>query len=928
MLCPNPECRHKVALIESNQVEPTAPALPPSVNSRASADNRGSASKNAGSPKATARTPAIPNPEPSRRTRGGSSEAWRASSRSAATPAIAAFVVVFLLGGTASLWLWSRLNASSTESTSTSLAGESTLAGESAARVPAKPVNETAVPKAESVEDNVVREANEPKFAALKNQAEVQERARRQHWLDSTAVPYLKKYCADCHNAGDPMGGVAIDDLTQIEQLLKDRKKWERVYRMINAGAMPPSDHDPRPSQEEQMVFAKALYEELFNFDCSEIRHPGRTTVQRLNRAEYNNTIRDLFGLSIRPADKFPSDDVGEGFDNIGDVLSLPPLLMEKYLDAADEVASAVIDLRDFSKPQTFSYSGAKLSSSTEQGTANDFLVLASTGVVSASVDVPADGTYRIRIEAAADQAGDERAKMGLLIDDRQVQEFEVRGRRRPDWYEFETKLTAGKYVIGGKFLNDYFNPEAEPSNRDRNLAIRTIELVGPQEGAPPTWHDTHRRFVTVRPDAGTSVTNAASQVLRPILYRAFRRPVTDEEVARFASIVDQQVTEFHETYEYGLYVALQAVLVSPDFLFLLENDPDGMNEQRDLNDYEVASRLSYFLWSSMPDEELFQLAANRRLLDREILSQQIQRMLKDEKSRSLGENFASQWLNLRNLKDVRPNPDVYPDFDDALRAAMSRETEEFFNAIVREDRSVDEFLSADYTFVNERLAKHYGMQGIAGDNFVRVSLSGTNRSGVLTQASILTLTSNPGRTSPVKRGKWIMENILGEAPPPAPPSVPQLEETSKAMPNLSLREQLELHRKDPGCASCHKAMDPLGLGFENFDAIGRWRDKDGEKPIDASGELPSGQRFGGALDLIGIVRERREQFHRALTERMMIYALGRGLEYYDKCAVDKSLELMKGRGFRFSAMIEGIVTSDPFLKKGKTRDIPVSASR
>ncbi|MBL8815572.1 MAG: DUF1592 domain-containing protein [Planctomyces sp.] len=771
-------------------------------------------------------------------------------------------------------------------------------------------------------------QAGTPQFASLESEEAEADKARRQKWLETDAIPYLAKYCVDCHGSTEQMGGVAVHDLHSIDQLLSDRKKWERVYRMINAGAMPPTDHDPKPTVDEQLALSKSLYDELFSFDCTEIRHPGRTTIQRLNRAEYNNTIRDLFGVSLTPADKFPSDDVGEGFDNIGDVLSLPPLLMEKYLDAAEEVASAVIDIRDFSKPQSLSFTEKQLTSTAGNEPAAGFYLLPSSGMVSASVDIPADGTWLIRIEAAADQAGDEKARMGLMVDTEQVQEFEIRGRRRPGWYEFKTKLTAGKYVIGGRFLNDYYNPEAEEGNRDRNLGIRAIELQGPFEGSAPVWHETHRRFVTVRPGETISVTEAASQVLKPVLYRAFRRPVSDEEVSRYASLVNQQVSEYHETYDYGLFVALQAILVSPDFLFLMEKDPDNMNEERPLNEYEVASRLSYFLWSSMPDEELFQVAENRRLLDREILGQQIRRMLKDEKSKTLGENFASQWLNLRNLKDVRPNPDVFPDFDDALRVSMARETEIFFNTIVKEDRSLDEFLSADYTFVNERLARHYGLQGITGEEYVRVSLGGTNRAGVLTHASILTLTSNPGRTSPVKRGKWIMENILGEAPPPAPPAVPQLEETAKAMPNLSLREQLELHRKDPGCASCHKSMDPLGLGFENFDATGRWREKDGEKPIDASGELPSGQKFNGAIELIGIVRDRREQFHRALTERMMVYALGRGLEYYDKCAVDKSLELQKQHGFRFSALIEGIVTSDPFLKKGRTREIPVTAGR
>lgn len=774
--------------------------------------------------------------------------------------------------------------------------------------------------------------AGEPQFVSAPVQPAVDEKAvqaeaQRQQQLQFIAekvTPFFTKYCVDCHGPDEQMGGVAVHELTDPDQLLTDRKKWERVYRMVNAGAMPPSGHDPFPTEPEMQEVAGFLHEELFNFDCSLIDHPGRPTIHRLNRAEYNNTVRDLFGISIRPADKFPQDDVGEGFDNIGDVLSIPPLLMEKYLDAAEEVATTVIDTRDFSKPMTQTFRGSALKSSLgTQVDGDNWVMLQSTGNASTEVEILSDGQYRIRIEVRGDQAGDEPARAGLLVDDKSVQEFATE-RRRPQTFEHELPLTAGRHRLAVAFLNDYYNPDAEDGRKDRNLLVRTIEVTGPAGGGPPAWHETHRRFVTARPDDNTSARQAAQQVLKPILYRAFRRQVSDQEVERYAGLVEQHMTEFQETYEQGLAIALQAILVAPDFLFRREADPEGDAQQRPLNEYEVASRLSYFLWSSMPDDELLQLCADRRLLDRSVLRQQIERMLRDPKAAALGENFAAQWLNLRNLKDVRPNPDVYPDFDDALRNAMARETEVFFNTLVREDRSVDDFLFADYSFVNERLARHYGISGVSGDEFVRVSLAGTNRSGVITQGSVLTLTSNPGRTSPVKRGKWIMENILGEAPPPAPPAVPPLEDTAKASPDLSLREQLALHRADPGCASCHKTMDPLGLGLENFDAVGRWRDRDGDKPVDASGELPSGERFSGSLELIGVFKTRREQFHRALAERMMIYALGRGLEYYDKCAVDKALDLLKERGYRFSSLVEGIVTSDPFLKRSRTREAPL----
>jgi mono/diheme cytochrome c family protein len=750
-----------------------------------------------------------------------------------------------------------------------------------------------------------------------------EQEALRQQALEQKLIPYLKTHCVDCHGTDLQESGIAVHDLNNIDQLLKDRKKWERVYRMINAGAMPPSDYEPRPDEPVRKEAADLLNAELFNFDCAQIHHPGRSTLHRLNRAEYNNTIRDLFGLSITPADKFPQDDVGEGFDNNGDVLSVPPLLMEKYLDAAEEVATAVIDTRDFSKGLKTRFDGAQMKPSQNSDTDGDgFRMLASNGTLEVEYEAPAEGKYRIRIEAAATQAGDDDAEVELQIDGMPVQKFQVKGHRKPAWHEHELTLSEGNRKIAAAFTNDFYDESLPERRRDRNLMVRAIEIEGPEGGSPPRWHELHRKFVTAVPGNDVSVMSAATTVLRPILYRAFRRPVSDSEVARYASLTDQTVSEHQETYEYGVFVALQAILVSPDFLFRKETDPTDGATERQLNEYEIASKLSYFLWSTMPDEELFQLAENKRLLDRDILRQQIERMLKDEKADALSRNFASQWLNLRNLIDVRPNRRVFEDFDDSLREAMMKETELLFNSIVKEDRSIEEFLSADFTHVNERLAKHYGISGVSGDEFVRVSLQGTNRTGVLTHASILTLTSNPGRTSPVKRGKWIMENILGEAPPPAPPGVPPLEDAARDVSDLSLRERLEVHRKDPGCASCHKAMDPLGMGFENFDAVGRWRDEEGKKPVDASGDLPSGQKFSGPLELISILREKNQQFYRTFTERLMVYALGRGLEYYDKCAVDHTLDLAKERGYRFSALVEGIVTSDPFMKRSLNREM------
>jgi len=764
----------------------------------------------------------------------------------------------------------------------------------------------------------------EVQLTAMKT-ARQEQLEKRQRALDQKIRPYLQKHCYECHGRDSQESGITVHELNAADDFLRDHTKWERVYRMINAGAMPPAGHEPKPEETTRQEVTQLLYDELYNFDCDLVKHSGRSTLHRLNRAEYNNTIRDLFGLTITPADKFPQDDVGEGFDNIGDVLSVPPLLMEKYLDAAEQVAATVIDTRDFSKglKQTF-MAGQFVNSGNGQTPDVDgegFAVLTTNGTFAVKVNAPADGRYTIRLEAWATQAGDETAKMGLMIDRNNTKEFEVAGHRKAKIFEETVELKAGEHELAGAFLNDFYAPEAPERLRDRNLAIRMMELTGPEGGTGDLWHDTHRKFVTSRPSETRTARQAAAEVLRPILYRAFRRPVTDAEVDRFAGLVESTISDQAETYDYGLFVAIQAILVSPDFLFRMEADPAEGQSERDLNDYEVASRLSYFLWSSMPDEELFQAAENKRLLDRQILRAQIERMLKDPKSASLSRNFAAQWLNLRNLADVRPNPEVFPEFDETLRNSMGQETELLFNTIVSENRSIEEFLSADYTFVNERLAKHYGISGVQGEEFVRVSLAGTQRTGVLTHASVLTLTSNPGRTSPVKRGKWILENILGQVPPPPPPGVPALEEANGDVSQLSLRERMEMHRKDPGCASCHKTLDPLGMGFENFDAVGRWRDQEAGKNVDASGDLPDGAKFSGPSELISILRGQKEDFYRSFAEKLMTYALGRGLEYYDKCAVDKALDSMQREGNRFSSLVEGIVVSDPFLKRSRTRE-------
>jgi hypothetical protein len=584
--------------------------------------------------------------------------------------------------------------------------------------------------------------------------------------------PLVTLYCVQCHSGRRARGGVVLDKFPDEAAVRKGRLTWEKVADALRAGDMPPPNR-PRPSAAELDTLNAWLAAVVLKVDCNAQRDPGRVTLRRLNRAEYNNTVRDLLGIDFRPADDFPADDVGYGFDNIGDVLSLPPLLMEKYLAAAEKIVD---------------------------------------------------------------------------------------------------KAFAG------------------PAARKR---IMTVPFENEE---------------------------AARRVLRAFAERAYRRPVRDDELRRLVGLVEL-AQKNGDSFETGIRLALQAVLVSPHFLFRIEMDrrPNDPRTVRDLNDFELASRLSYFLWSSMPDEELFRHARQRTLRKSGVLEEQVRRMLQDLRSRALTDNFAGQWLQTRNLKGLTPDPVRFPGFDEKLRTAMQKETELFFESVVREDRSVLDFLDSDYTFLNERLAKHYGISGVKGDDFRKVTLTGAHRAargGVLTQATVLAVTSNPTRTSPVKRGKWILENVLGTPPPPPPPGVDELKEGKDVELKGSLRQRMEQHRADPSCATCHQRMDPLGFGFENFDAVGAWRDKDGKHAIDPSGVLPGGQSFKGPAELKAILKGRSDAFARCLAEKLLTYALGRGVERSDRCAVDEIARNLAREQYKFSALVIHIVKSDPFQKR------------
>ena len=726
--------------------------------------------------------------------------------------------------------------------------------------------------------------------------------------------PFFVKYCNGCHSVDAMEAGIRTDHSSLEGVFIEDRKNWLKVYDMIRFKAMPPEEAD-QPDDAERELVTLWLDEQLNSVDCDKVKDPGAVTIRRLNRLEYNNTIRDLFGIEFRPADDFPSDDVGEGFDNIGDVLTLSPLLMEKYLNAAEQIAEQVIYAPSTDKQDEVVLDLSKFKISKSGSFASEALRFYSNGDATGAFEVPFAGEYKLRIQVGADQAGSELAKMALQIDDRPQQLLSISARTgAPRNYEVEIRLAAGRHTLRLGFVNDFYNPNANnPNQRDRNLNIFGATVVGPEVIPQDALTKLQREILSVKVNPGAEATAAATRLLHPIISRAFRRNVQLAHVQAYGNLVNVVMNE-GESFGRGMQIALSSILVSPRFLFRIEGNRGSDKSVREIDAYELASRLSYFLWSSMPDDRLLSLAFSGELLKPRVLESQVERMLIDSKAEGLVEGFATQWLNLRNLDEVTPAPKFK--FSESLRASMKTETMMFFGEVMRRNRSIIDFLDGKFTFVNEELATHYNLPNVSGPEFRLVSLTNSPRFGVLTHGSILTLTSQPNRTSPVMRGKWIMENILGTRPPDPPEDVPEIDETQAESGELSFRKQLEIHRESAVCASCHNHMDPLGFGFENYDAIGRFRLKDGQFEVDPSGVLPTGEKFEGTEQLVEILTRRDREFARALTSRMLTFALGRGLQYYDRCAVDKIVEKLEQDDFRFHSLVKQIIFSDPFLKR------------
>lgn len=722
---------------------------------------------------------------------------------------------------------------------------------------------------------------------------------------EATIQPLLGKYCYDCHGNEKQKADLNLQTYKTVADIAKDPKTWEHVLTNIRNNEMPPKKK-AQPTAEEKRMLLTWIEHELFHIDCDN-PDPGRVTIRRLNRAEYNNTIRDLVGVDFRPADDFPSDDSGYGFDNIGDALSMPPIMLEKYLNAARSVADEVIATEP-RPPASVKKDGKML------GTTGDKMGF--------RFETPTNGSYKLIIRAGQDRAGTENAKMSLALNGKILKEIEVKRLvAEAEQFEETFEFSKGTNSFSLTFLNNLVIPakDKEPK-QDRNIHILSAELVGPISTALPPQTEAQKRFLlgqTIPADMTESKKQEfATKVLAEFARKAFRRPVKAEEVKRLVSLVALAKDEPKYPFEKGLKLAMQAVLVSPHFLFRgeIQPEPDNPKSVHFINEFALASRLSYFLWSSMPDDELFKLAEKKQL--RKNIDAQVKRMLKDPKSNALVDNFAGQWLQLRSMPLVSPDVKSFPSFDAELRNSMIRETELFFEYIVREDRPVTELLTADYSFVNERLAKHYGMTNIVGSEFQKVALTGTGRRGILTHGSVLTLTSNPTRTSPVKRGKWVLENILATPPPPAPPDVPTLEAAERKLTG-SLRQRMVQHREDPTCNSCHARMDPIGFGFENFDGIGAFRSQDGKFPVESADELASGEKFTGAGELIDLLVEKKgDDYLRCIAEKSLIYALGRGLEPFDKCTVEEVIEAMRIGEFKFSSLVTAVVKSTPFQQR------------
>ena len=738
--------------------------------------------------------------------------------------------------------------------------------------------------------------------------------ASREDAYRAEILPMLEQYCIDCHAEVYAEGGIILDRFADREAAVGDAETWLRVLDAVEGRLMPPADM-PQPTVEELEAVVSWIERDVIASRAGSAAPPP-VVLRRLNRQEYDNTIRDLIGLDLGLSASFPQDEIGFGFDNVGSALNVSPIHVEKYLDAAERALDAAIVA-----PSVEGLAPAELiglrTYPLPLGGSVEFEHALKPGRYLADFSL-----VRVRV---AESVPPPRLVIGFGSDRRTVEAARVQDETVVYRYWLnvaEGDDTVHVSVAPGQSEAEVLGTEAitaldggdQRYGDDRGLHVDSMVVRGPAPDGAGGLPESHRRILFVDPGPGDEGRiEAARRVIERFSTRAFRRPADPDEVEGILDLF-RLAHDRGESFERSVQVALSSVLVSPRFLYLVE--PDEAEGDRPLDDFELASRLSYFLWSSMPDDEMSRLARDGTL--RSDLRRQVDRMLDDPRADAFVSNFVGQWLQLRKLDGVARDESLFPGFDDELRDAMRRETELFFADLLRENRSALELLDSDHTFVNEELARHYGIDGVSGGEFRRVSLEGRPRGGVLTQASVLTLTSNPNRTSPVKRGQWILQQILGTPPPPPPPDVPELGEGNEAAEAASLRERLELHRSNPECASCHSQMDPLGFALENFDAIGRWRDSDGDSPIDPSGELAGGLAFDDAEGLRRIlVESSAKKFSRTLVEHLMTYALGRGLVPDDYPTVEAVRERLVEDDHRIRSILYGIVESDNFQRRG-----------
>ncbi|MCY4661233.1 MAG: DUF1592 domain-containing protein [Acidobacteria bacterium] len=756
----------------------------------------------------------------------------------------------------------------------------------------------------------------------------------------------LDSYCVTCHNDRLQTGGLTLAaDAVDVGDVAAHAEVWEKVVRKLRAGAMPPRPR-PRPEPAAYAEFRTWLEAEL-DAAAAAAPNPGRTeTFHRLSRTEYRNAVRDLLALEVDVDELLPADDTSYGFDNIAGVLGVSPTLMDRYLSAARKVSRlAVASPVPSPTAETF-----RIASDLGQDRRMEGLPFGTRGGTVIDYNFPEDAEYvfevlpdgPLRIEPHDLELTIDGERIALLTVGKRPDPDDPRGLYTPEIeaLEVRTPVTAGPHAVGVAFLRKtaaepegirklYLRPfTGEGSGGDSRYQpyVESVTISGPFEssGARPIEGTPSReRIFTCRPalhdadaEADAAVAGEAAcarEILATVARRAYRRPVSDDDVARLLTFYDRGRAE--GSFDTGIEMALRRLLVSPEFLFRVERDPAGVAPGAGyrVSDLELASRLSFFLWSSIPDDELLAAAERGTLADPQVFEAQLERMLADSRSEALVSNFAGQWLTLRNAAAVRPDEDEFPDFGEGLRQAFRRETELLFDSVLREGRSALDLLAADYTFVNERLARHYGIPNVRGSHFRRVALDDAARGGLLGHGSILTVTSYANRTSPVNRGKWVLENILGTPPPPPPPDVPELETAEGAEP-LSMREAMEQHRANPVCASCHRLMDPLGLSLEHFDAIGRWREREaGGASIDATGELPDGTPFDGPSGLKAALLRHPDRFVTTVTEKLMTYALGRGVEHYDAPAIRAIVRDAARDDYRLSELVKGVVRSAPF---------------